>query len=67
MKCDDALFIGQYLGLDGVFCMRLLAKNTTDVTAAEIITELFKKWRDDRGDESRFNDDSKPMISEDNV
>ena len=47
--------------------MRLLAKNTTDVTAAEIITELFRKWRDERGDKSSFNDESKPMISEDNV
>ena len=25
--------------------MRLLAQNTTDVIAAEIISELYKKWK----------------------
>ena len=52
--------------MDGVFCMRLLAKNTADVTAAEIITELFKKWREGRGDKSSLSE-SKPMLAEDTV
>jgi len=63
---DVRTFVGDYLGLDGVFCMRLLAKNTADVTAAEIITELFKKWRVGRGDKSSLSE-SKPMLAEDNV
>lgn len=54
--------------------MRLLAKNTTDVVAGEIISELFKKWKDSLGEKGSDNDsekgsenESKPMLEKESV
>ncbi|KAF6021449.1 hypothetical protein EB796_020247 [Bugula neritina] len=61
---DVDVFIGQYLCLDGVFCMRLIAQNTTDVVAGEIITELYKKWKKHHSGKEDFNPESKSLNSD---
>lgn len=38
-------YADEFLSLDGIFCMRLLAQNTTDVVAAEIVSALYKRWK----------------------
>ncbi|XP_067940977.1 innexin unc-9-like [Watersipora subatra] len=59
---DLNTFIGEYLSLDGIFCMRLLSQNTTDVITAEIITALYKRWKSLHG--SGSNSSSKALLTD---
>lgn len=38
-----------YLNSDGVLCLRLIALNTMDVVAAEIVGQLYTQWKDGKG------------------
>lgn len=39
--------LDEFLRQDGVFCLRLIAKNVPDVVTAEIVTQLYLAWRKD--------------------
>ena len=39
-------FVHDYLRLDGVFVLRLIASNTNKITSSEIIASIWDNWRD---------------------
>ena len=45
-KATCKRFVHDYLRLDGVFVLRLIAHNTNKITASEIITSLWENWRE---------------------
>jgi len=49
-------FVRRYLSQDGVFVLRLLAHNTSTVTATEFVTALWDNYKDKRMTQS--NDDA---------
>lgn len=56
-------FVVRYLRLDGVFVMRLIANNVTDLTAGEIITSLYDNFVAFRAKEYRPSSPvSKPKL-----
>ena len=42
MACEK--FVRSYLRTDGVFILRLIGHNTTQLTVTEIVTRLWDKW-----------------------
>ena len=49
-------FVRSYLSQDGVFVLRLLAHNTSTVTATEFVTALWDNFKD-KWMTQRTNDD----------
>ena len=41
-------FVGSYLRRDGIFIIRLVAKNSSDLIAAELIAGLFDHYKDSK-------------------
>lgn len=61
-----SVLTGHFLGLDGVLCMRLLAQNTMDIVTAEIVSELFKKWKKLHSGDGSTRDSTKALSDETN-
>ena len=49
-------FVNKYLGVDGVFILRLIGQNTDAVTVTQFVWELWTKWRTRRGEDTERDD-----------
>jgi len=48
--CNDLMvhnFVESYLRVDGVFLLRLIAHNTSGITATEVTKEMWDLWYDE--------------------
>lgn len=50
-----ACFADEYLGYDGIFCLRMLASNTNDVTTAQVIARLWNHYKEYHYDSEEFH------------
>jgi len=41
-------FVEEFLRVDGVFLLRLIAHNTSGITATEVAKEMWDLWYDER-------------------
>ena len=51
-----AEFVAEYLRVDGVFLLRLIAHNTSGITATEVTKKMWDLWDDERVKRLRAND-----------
>ena len=49
-------FVDGFLRVDGAFLLRLIAHNTSGITATEVTKEMWDLWDDERVKRLRAND-----------